>query len=115
MRGVKPRWEQRKLGVWVGGDGDKYLTNLRFADDIVLIATSRDDIVTMLRDMGLASTEVGLKLHPVKTKMLSNVAERRGDLAAAKVLVGDVWVEVLGYECGAEYLGRILNFSAYQD
>ena len=39
-------WENKGLRV-----KEKYLNNLKFADDIVLIATSLDNLITMIKDL----------------------------------------------------------------
>ena len=48
------------------------LTNLRFADDVMLFATSKEQIRNMMCEFKKATEKVGLKIHPEKTKILSN-------------------------------------------
>ena len=48
------------------------LTNLRFADDILLIGRSLHHVRTMLRDLVQDAGKVGLEIHPGKTKILNN-------------------------------------------
>ena len=48
------------------------LTNLRFADDVMLFATSKEQIRKMMCDFKKATEKVGLRIHPDKTKILSN-------------------------------------------
>lgn len=38
----------------------KYITHLRFAEDIVIIAETLEDLSTMLKDLSRASIRVGL-------------------------------------------------------
>ena len=47
------------------------LTNLRFADDVMLFATSKEQIRKMMCDFKKATEKVGLRIHPDKT-ILSN-------------------------------------------
>ena len=51
---------------------DERLTNLRFADDILLIATPRDQLKSMIEDLEKHTAEVGLEIHMGKTKVLRN-------------------------------------------
>ena len=64
------------------------LCNLRFAANILLIAISRRQLTSMLRDLIEAVQKIGLEIHAGKTKILSNVSDDlRGKLS---------WVEVAG-------------------
>ncbi|XP_075990548.1 uncharacterized protein LOC142986144 [Anticarsia gemmatalis] len=60
-------WEN--LGINVDGTS---LTNLRFADDIVLFAKTPEDINKMIEDLAKESEKVGLKLNPEKTRVMTN-------------------------------------------
>ena len=51
---------------------EEFITNLRYADDILLIARSLSQIKTMLADLVLETAKVGLKIHPNKTKIQYN-------------------------------------------
>ena len=48
------------------------LTNLRFADDVMLFATSKGQIQNMMCEFKEATEKVVLTIHPDKTKILSN-------------------------------------------
>ena len=56
MRKVKYKWETQKVGVKVGTD---MLTNLRFADDLLLIGRSRAQVRHMLEDLAKEAAKVG--------------------------------------------------------
>jgi hypothetical protein len=75
FRKIQPKWVEKGWGVKVGG---KRLTNLRFADDVILVASSKKQITTMLEDLATAAAEVGLQIHMGKTKVLSNSNESTG-------------------------------------
>ena len=47
------------------------LTDLRFADDVVLVAQQRTDIVKMLRQLATTSAKFGLRINFLKTKVLT--------------------------------------------
>ena len=48
------------------------LTNLRFADDLLLFATSLDGAQTMLKDLVQEAAKFGLEVHSSKTKLTWN-------------------------------------------
>ena len=48
------------------------LTCLRFADDVLLFSTSLEQLQRMMCDFKRSTEKVGLKIHPEKTKILSN-------------------------------------------
>ena len=60
------------MGLQVGPTTDTRLTNLRFADDVLLFARSSQHIAQMLRDLRTAALEFDLEIHPEKTKVLTN-------------------------------------------
>ncbi|CAN7984050.1 unnamed protein product [Ixodes hexagonus] len=63
------------LGIRVHGE---YLSNLRFADDIVLISESGEDLQRMIQDLQKESSVVGLKINMKKSKVMSNPASEGG-------------------------------------
>ncbi|KAH7669983.1 endonuclease-reverse transcriptase [Aphelenchoides avenae] len=61
-------WEGRKqCGISING---RKLTHLRFADDIVLIGSSRKEVERMLEELNRASEAVGLRINRAKTKWM---------------------------------------------
>eukprot|EP00973_Karenia_brevis_P072582 10082551-Karenia_brevis.AAC.1 len=102
---IQPRWELKHWGIQIG---DRCLTNLRFADDVLLVATSRRQLNSMIHDLASASKQVGLSLHMGKTKILTNVinADR------SRMKVARETIEVLPYDRGTKYLGRYLSLDA---
>ena len=60
-------WEAK--GVNING---KQLNNLRFADDIVLLAESMDDLKTVLQELNSVAKNCGLQMKAAKTKIMSN-------------------------------------------
>ncbi|XP_052737833.1 putative uncharacterized transposon-derived protein F52C9.6 isoform X1 [Bicyclus anynana] len=57
------------LGININGE---YITQLRFADDVVIMAQTLDDLSTMLNDLSSVSQQVGLKMNMGKTKIMCN-------------------------------------------
>ena len=68
-----PRWQKKKeMGIYLSDHHDHDLTNLRFADDVPLFETSKDQLQQMLCEFKESTEKVGLRIHPGKTKVLSN-------------------------------------------
>ena len=60
-------WEDKGINI----DGE-HLSHLIFADDIVLVAKSPEELESMLTDIHLASKPVGLSMNLIKTKVMLN-------------------------------------------
>ena len=63
----KINWEGKGINI----DGE-HLSHLIFADDIVLVAKSPEELESMLTDIHLASKPVGLSMNLSKTKVMLN-------------------------------------------
>ncbi|CAG4942460.1 unnamed protein product [Parnassius apollo] len=85
-------------GININGE---YITHLRFADDIVLMAESLEDLSTMLNDLNSASQRIGLKMNMDKTKIMFNV-----HVTPMPVVVGSTMLEVVDEYV---YLGQIVR------
>ena len=77
MRNLQNTWRtanSRRSGLPFGlhVDAGDTLTNLRFADDVLLFASSRADIQKMLTHFKKEASKYGLKMHAGKTKVLTN-------------------------------------------
>ena len=97
-------WIKRKKGIKIGPLEEQRLTNLRFADDILLFAISKADIRKMLTELQEAASTVGLQLHMGKTKIMTNTHQND-----AHVQIGDDKVEILPPDGCTAYLGRNLS------
>ena len=107
MRKVKDKWKIRKYGFDMMPSVEERLTNLRFADDILLIGRTLPQIKQMLVDVAEECAKVGLSLHPEKTKILHNNMGYGRHVKAAKA--GEMVIEVLGAESSTMYLGKLLS------
>ena len=67
LRKIKPAWHEKGYGVAVGENDAGVLTNLLFADDLLLVASSKKQIKRMLEDLVTSAREVGLEIHMGKT------------------------------------------------
>ena len=70
MTKIKAKWLQKGWGIRVGPYPGDLLQNLRFADDVLLVAKSIKVLKQMLADLSVAAGEVGLELHMGKTNYL---------------------------------------------
>ena len=103
---IKRGWK----GISIEGAGEP-LTNLRFADDVMLVARSLDELRNMLEDLRIASKERGLEMHPGKTKIMTNQGDKRV-AQCSKVPLGDGSnIDVLKKDAASKYLGRLVSFS----
>ena len=58
-------WEDKEICI-----NGEYLSNLRFADDVVLIEEDPDKMKTMVEELEIKSREAGLEMNVIKTKKL---------------------------------------------
>ncbi|MBP1527199.1 MAG: hypothetical protein H9Q66_04685 [Spiroplasma ixodetis] len=91
-------WEGRGIKM----DG-RYLSNLRFADDLILLSTSKEELMQMKEDLEEKSREGGLEINYNKTKYMKYngsgaLIEQTGD--------GTDIEEVKEYN----YLGQVVAF-----
>nr|XP_049696607.1 uncharacterized protein LOC126054557 [Helicoverpa armigera] len=85
--------------------GNKRLTNLRFADDIVLFASTSAELQDMLQDLSRASREVGLQMNTSKTHTMTNSTKRRVEVDGQALHYVDEYI----------YLGQIVSFDNRQE
>ncbi|GBP80387.1 Retrovirus-related Pol polyprotein from type-1 retrotransposable element R2 [Eumeta japonica] len=67
----KLNWE--KVGINING---RYLSHLRFADDIVLLSKSTNQLQEMINTLHEESRKVGLEINLTKTNIMTNHTER---------------------------------------
>ena len=60
------------MGIYLSDNDHDCLTNLRIADDVLLLASSKEQLRNMLYEFKKSTEKVGLRIHPEKTKILSN-------------------------------------------
>ena len=85
--------------------GKADLTNLRFADDVILVAQQKSDIRKMLQDLSNFSAKYGLKVHFGKTKILTwNCLSG----SCTSIPVSDRDVKVMNETETERYLGRTM-------
>ena len=110
---LKQQWSQKSYGIQLGTTNNTRLTNLRFADDILLLAPTLPQLTKQLCDLQQAAARYGLEIHPDKTKILSNVTKRRGRDARTNADINGSTVQILPYNDNTKYLGRKLTCNDY--
>ena len=89
-------WDEKGIRV----DG-KFLSNLRFADDIVLFSKSTSEAETMLKELNEAGKQIGLRINRMKTQFMKNPWCEGEEIK----LDGSPITETTAYV----YLGRSMN------
>ena len=87
-------------------DTKTYLSNLCFADDVVLVAADANQLCMMVQDLKEAAAIRGLKIHSGKTKVLTNAARVTVATTPGYITVAGERYEVLAYDGCTRYLGR---------
>ena len=73
------------FGIYLCDHDRDCLTNLRFADDVMLFATSKEQTRKMMCDFKKATEKVGLSIHPDKTKILCNWSTINSDQETTEI------------------------------
>ena len=100
-------WPKTKgMGICLGDYESDCLTNLRFAGDVLLFSTSEVQLQKMMCDFKQSTERVRLKIHPDKTKILSNQSSNR----RKEMEINNIEVEILSVCEGAKYLAQTITF-----
>ena len=97
---------EAKGGIRLSDAIEDCLTNLRFADDVLLFSTSLDKLRELLCEFKISTQAVGLGIHPDKTKILSN----QDKIKANEITVDNIKIEILGKTASARYSGQKITF-----
>ena len=107
------RWQKKNgMGIYLSDHDRDCLTNFRFADDVMLFATFKEQIRKMLCEFKKGTEKVGLKIHPDKTKILSKQSTINSDTTKKYFEVGDMSIEIMTRNESVKYLGQ--RISCYQ-
>ena len=109
LKNVIQRWQKKGMGIYLSDQERDCLTNLRFADDVMLFATSKGQIQNMMCEFKEATEKVGLTIHPDKTKILSNESSMNSD-TKRYIKIGDMNIEILAKSESVKYLGQRISF-----
>ncbi|XP_045782789.1 histone-lysine N-methyltransferase PRDM9-like [Maniola jurtina] len=81
----------------------RYMSNIRFADDIALFSTNEEDLQAMLDELNTHCGKVGLKMNKSKTKIMSSTG-----CSTSISLENDI----LGTVDSFTYLGKTISFKS---
>jgi len=110
MKKVKAAWLRDRRGLQLGHEEKSRLTNLRFADDVMVVARTLPQLTKMLSDIHKVAGDCGLQLHPDKTKILTNAVKKTGRGNVRFIDVADLKIEILLASDSVKYLGRKISF-----
>ena len=94
-------WQEKNKGTRLSDRKEDCLTNLRFADDVLLFSTHLNKLKDMLCDFKKSMEKVGSEIHPSKTKILSDQKSRKQQ----EVTIDNIKIEVMQKNKCAKYLG----------
>ena len=100
------QWQEKRKGIRLSDKTKDCLTDLRFADDVLLFSTSLEKLREMLCEFKASTEAVGLGIHPDKTKILRN----QDKVKAKEITVSKIKIEVLAKGDSARYLGQKVTF-----
>lgn len=68
----KLKWENKAINI----QGEQ-LSNLRFADDVVIFGKDEQELIKMLEELHEAAAKVGLHINNTKTQFMTNMNQTR--------------------------------------
>ena len=89
------------------------LTNVRFADDILILAKSKNELIDMMSLLLPELQNVGLEVNHTKTKLLTTDPSIFKINTSSILYIHDRYFQVLAPHEWHKYLGRYLTFSAH--
>ena len=98
------KWKIRVAGKGIYVDDEEALTNIRYADDIMLFATSLEDLLFMITALKEELARIGLSLNASKTKVLTTL----NDIDCQSMVIVGEHVDILSGDTAHKYLGRKL-------
>ena len=94
-------------------NASEYLTNIRFADDILLMAKSKEELSEMMAWLVDELFEIGLEVNKAKTKLLTTECNYFKEGTSAAVCIRNQYYHVLGNHEWHKYLGKYLCFGSF--
>ena len=97
------------MGIYLIDHDHDCFTNLRFTDDVLLFATSKEQLQKMMYEFKESTEKVGVRTHPGKTKVLSNQSSLCSD-SEKEMQIDDIKIEIMTRSESVRYLGQQLTF-----
>ena len=104
------KWKRRlhHEGILMN-DISERLTNIRYADDVLLFSKSKNELVKMLTFLIEEFRKIGLELNADKTKIISAFFEGIQSWEKMTIDVAEFKIKLLGFGSTIKYLGRKLS------
>ena len=87
-------------------DAQERLTNVRYADDLLIFGKSLPEVSEMIEILGDELSKAGLSINGTKTKIMTTNSEAISSTSPILVDMGDFFVEVVRRDGCHKYLGR---------
>ena len=97
------------MGIYMRDHDHDCLTNLRIADDVLLLASSKEQLQKMLCEFKKSTEKARLRIHPEKTKILSNQSIINSN-TKKELEIEDMKFEILTRSESVKYLGQKISF-----
>jgi len=111
LEGVMRRWKQRlrSHGLLLTEPGaHERLTNIRYADDLLLFCKSLGEATEMLELLDEELKAAGLAINQGKTKILTTTLNATSGACPMLADIGDMFVEIVQRDSVHKYLGKVL-------
>ena len=99
-------WNENGMGIKLGDEKRDGISNLRFADDVLMMANSLKPLKRMMTAFTRSTEAQGLEIHPDKTIILANYKAHR----LKEIEIDGIHVEILPPEGKVQYLGQMITF-----
>ena len=110
LKDVTQRWQKKEgMGIYLSDHDHDCFTNLRFADDVLLFATSNEQLHKMRYEFKESTEKVGLKIHRGETKVFRNQSSISSN-SKKEMQIDDVKIEILTRSENVKYLGHLITF-----
>ena len=105
---VFQKWKMKLASHgWLLDSSHSRLTNIRYADDMMLFAKSASELHQMLVLLHDELQIVGLEMHPTKTKVMTTY----NDQGLLLMNIRGMEIQILGDDASHRYLGRLVTLS----
>ena len=105
FRNIQKQWRKIRFGVSVNGS---LLCKLRFADDVIFLRTSKEQIRITLEDLAKAAAGVSLNIHMGETKILNIIV-------SGHLIIFGKKFDILPFTSSTDYLGRSKTMDTLHD
>ena len=97
------------MRIYLNDHDHDCLTNPRFADDVLFVRYLQRTASKMMCVFKKSTEKVGLRIHPERTKILSNQSSLSSD-AKKEIEIEDLKIEILTRNESVKYLGQKISF-----